>query len=266
MEKLLSLLLILGCLGLNAQGLKMTARVSVNAGGESMSSPMGLKVNSAYLRLNEYSFEGVEQESMIFNSENSDLIILSHATKEYILLTKDDMVAMMSRMAMAKENLLKQMESMSPEERAYMEQMLADQGISTENPPVQSFSATGKSETILGYKCGHYDGSADGVKNSEIWVCPHKSLGISEDDIRGLKAFSTYLKDIAAGFEAMSNDNEFEFLLHKDYDGIPLKDREYEGGKIVGEMQVIEIEVMDFNESEFSIPSNYQPISLTDGM
>ena len=248
-----------------SQGIKMTARITAYEGDQAYSSPLELNVNSQFIRMNEYSIEGVEQESIIFNGENSDLIILSHATKEYIVLKKEEMVELMNQITEIKEELRLQMENMSPEEKDYMDQMLKSQGVNMDEVPAVDYEASGEKEKILGHSCLHYNGSVEGAKTSEVWVSSFKSLDITEEDMNGLILFTTYIKEIAEGFAAMSEDDEFNFLLHKDYEGIPLKERDYEDGKVTSEMMVVEMKKMKFDDSDFSIPSTYTEMSLDGG-
>jgi hypothetical protein len=262
MKKFSFLLIVLFVVtGTFAQGLKMVGRVTVYDGGQSYSNPMELKITDTYLRINEYSIEGVEQESMIFNGNTSELLILSHATKEFMTISKAEMTELMTQLAMVKEELKAQMEMMSPEEKEYMEQIMAQQGISLEDIPKTSYEATGRKDQVLGRSCAHYEGRADDKLITEIWVSSYKGLGILEKDINGLLLFSQYMKDIAEGFQAMSDD-DFNFLLHEDYQGIPLKERSYEGGQITSEMVVVEVSNEKFSDTEFQAPASYSPMSV----
>jgi len=242
----------------------MVGRVTAYMGGETFSNPMELKITENNFRINEYSIEGVEEESMIFNGISEELIILSHATKEYLIISKQEMTELMNQIAMVKEELKAQMEMMSPEEKAYMEQIMAQQGISMNDIPKTSYSPSGKKEQVLGRSCQHYEGRTEDVLVTEVWVSSFKSLGISEKEINGLILFSKYMKEIAEGFQAMSDD-DFSFLLHEDYQGIPLKERSYEGGQLTSEMVVVEVSVEKISDDEFRAPASYSMMDFNEG-
>jgi len=108
------------------------------------------------------------------------------------------------------------------------------------------FKATGKTDTILGYKVEEYVSTSESGSYTEMWLS--KDLGA----FRAMQQQGQKQK----GWEKFLADNNF----------FPMKLVEYssKGGKVVSEMEVTKVEKGSVPDSTFEIPADYKKMDLGD--
>ncbi len=164
-----------------------------------------------------------EGEITVIDFEKGVLISTNPQEKTYIEEPIGEFIktiaqTMESSMAALKEQMAKQMEGMSPEQRKMMEEMMSKQGIKMpgqepkEKPQVSiEVEKLSKTEEIAGFKATAYRVSVGGKPQEEIWLAPE--INISEEiDFEKMEKFQ---REMSKSLEASLGARK----IHKAYHG-----------------------------------------------
>ena len=217
-------------------------------------------------------------EITIIDFEKGVLISTNPQKKTYIEEPIGEFIktiaqAIESSMAELKEQMAKQMEGMSPEQRKMMEEMMSKQGIKMpgQEPPEKSqvsieVEKLGKTEEIAGFKATAYRVSVDGKPQEEIWLAPEINISKEID----LKILEKFQKEMSKSLEASFGAGKAEYRESEKYVKLIM-----EGGYLVREVdpdtntveqEVVRADKKGIPDSEFQPPQGYKKVSLKEWM
>ena len=155
-----------------------------------------LYVEGDRVRMQGTSSERGEESSgtVIFQPDPEALLVLNGDQKSYFEMTRADAKRIGQTIDMARAQMQAQMEKMTPEQRASIEQALSNMGAGDvakggkKAPPEPAKAiANGASDTISGYACRGYDIVRGAKKIAEACIASWADLGLGPDDVAGLR-------------------------------------------------------------------------------
>lgn len=204
-----------------------------------------------------------EQNDVIFNSDDANMMVLSHAEKSYFIFNKDTASNIKSEIDKVMEEALAQV---PPEQRAMVEEMMKKQmqgmGAAPEAQaaaPKVDFSKVGRSDNINGYSCEYYEVTSNGQKEAELCLTSWSNIDASDNMQNSFKAMSEmmegFLEQISQFAPTQKNDNPFSYL--KEMDGYPVLSRQFSNGVATNETILKSITEKDIDQSIFNAPEGY---------
>lgn len=217
---------------------------------------------------------GEDGSDMIFNSDEKNMLIISHPDKSYTTFDQNTVSNVKSEIDKAMEQALAQV---PPEQRAMVEQMMQNRmgGMSGMpnmggQAPVEitmpkiEFRETNRSDTINGYDCQYYESFEDGQKDGEHCVASWSELGVSDNIQNSFTAMAEMMEGFLEQFRQMSGTNAENNMLAylKDMEGYPVLSRQYSGGEAVRESRLSSIITEDIDPAAFLAPDGYREQNL----
>jgi len=212
--------------------------------------------------------------TVIFQPDPEALLVLNGDQKSYFEMTRADAKRIGQTIDMARAQMQAQMEKMTPEQRATIEQALSNFGAGDvakggkKAPPEPAKAvATGTSDTISGYACRGYDIVRAGKKIAEACVASWADLGVGPDDVAGLRKLAAFQQqmfaDVNLGTDAAPGIEAFEVM--DQIKGFPLRVRTMVEGKRPTVMRVVQVERKDIDPKVFQVPAGYTRRSTPGG-
>lgn len=234
-----------------------------------------LYVDGDRVRMQGTSSEGGQDSSgtVIFRPDPEALLVLNGDQKSYFEMTRADAKRIGQTIDMARAQMQAQMEKMTPEQRATIEQALSNfggdmaKGGKKAPPEPAKAISTGTSDTISGYACRGYDIVRGAKKIAEACVASWADLGLAPDDVAGLRKLAAFQQQMFAevnlGTDAAPGIEAFEVM--DQIKGFPLRVRTMVDGKRPTVMRVVQVERKDIDPKVFQVPAGYTRRSTPGG-
>jgi hypothetical protein len=183
--------------------------------------------------------------------------------KTYSVVDKATMDRMGGQMAEARKQMEAQMANMPPERRAMMEQMMSQMGggagAAMKKAVKRDVTATGRTETVSGFKCAVWEVALDGVKDQEVCATSPGSLPGGPEVLKTMREMGEMLKGLTEGLGSMARRTAADAWsdLAK-INGVPILTRDFEGGKATSETRLTAIRSESVPASMFEVPAGYK--------
>ena len=231
-----------------------TTERNAKTGGEKPATT--IRVQDGKMRVD----NGANSNAVIFRDAN--LYMIDNQRKSYMLLDSATVQRMSGAMNDMMAQMRKQLEQMPPEQRAAMENMMKQNGMTlpgaSAKPPVYDAKATGAADKAAGRDCKVWDITRDGVLWQQVCVVPYGSLPGQEEfkavskQMRGL---TEKLGDVAKQFESDPLQNS---ALQEKLNGVPFIMRRYRDGVLQPESIVMKTwTTQSIEAGKFEIPAGY---------
>lgn len=219
--------------------------------------------SKAYLKDDKMAVEtgdDKQQQMMLFDAEKETFYMINHKKKEYTEMTRQDLEALAAMMQQQMAAMEKQLEMMPESQRAMIrEKMGAAFGVG-QKPA--AYSVDEKGVQVKGWKTDKYIGSADGQKQSEIYIAKFSELGQKPEDFEVMGKFFNLIKEYMQGMSKNMPALSIGFFGEgmPDYDdGVPVKTIMYNAQQeAISTSTVDSIEEESVEEHIFSVPDNYK--------
>lgn len=211
---------------------------------------------------------GDDDSDMIFNSEDKNMLIISHPDKSYMTFDQNTVSDVKSEIDKAMEQALAQV---PPEQRAMVEQMMKQRmsGMGGPSPievamPKIEIRQTTRSDEINGYNCRYYESYQDGQKEGEHCVATWSELGVSDNIQNSFSSMAEMLESFLQEISKMTGgDVESNILAYmNEIEGYPVLSRQFSNGEATRESILSSIENKDIDPAEFMAPSGYRQQSM----
>ena len=212
---------------------------------------------------------------MIFKGEDKEMIIVDDKRRQYMVLDEPTIKQLAAQMNEAMAQYQKMLESVPPQQRVMMEQMMKQQMGNMmpqmAAPEKTELSKGGKDKTISGYKTVHYQEKSSGLLENEFWVADWDKVE-GGDEVKGaflgmakfqdelLEAMSSGGNNPLMGMVRSISDNMFKKLT--EMEGFPVATTNYDRGAKSNETVLESVEKRDLEVSEFSPPKGYKRQSM----
>lgn len=207
---------------------------------------------------------------VMFDSKKQVMTVLNHANKTYTELNPKTMEGLANQMNAMQQQMMAQMQSLPPEHREKMKQMMGDnydklmgQAASAPKPRLVS---TDKTRKIQGYQCKVAEFHMHGEKTSEVCLASADELGISKEDYQTMESFLGFVAEMS---KKLPNGDDImgEFAAWRaEGSVIPIQETRYENGKATTSRELVSVSKDKVDSEQFNIPKNYSKQDLTSMM
>lgn len=188
------------------------------------------------------------------------MYIVDDSDKSYIVFDKATMEQLAQQLGAAMERMKQQLAKLPPEQRAQMEQAMAN--VPGMGSPDQKWTVeladTGKSDKIDGRTCKIWDVTRNGELDEQICVVPYSALPGKENFQQVFAKFAKVFEEMAKSVPMLAGMMTNEFTAHVRTNGYPVRTRAYEDGKLGSEETLVKVWREEaIPASMFDIPAGY---------
>lgn len=209
----------------------------------------------------------VDEEGQATIIKNGSLYFVDDTRKSYVVFDKATMEKLATKMNAAMEQAKEQLAQLPPEQRAQMEQMMAQHmpGMGGDKKYTVEVLDTGKSDKVDGRACKVWDVKRNGELDEQICVVPYSALPGKENFQQVFASFARSFEEMAKSVPTMAGVMSNEFDAQAKVNGFPVRSRDYENGRLVNEEQLMKVWREEaVPASMFEIPAGYKQKSIDD--
>ena len=201
---------------------------------------------------------GMENSTLIFNSEQEIFTYIDSKRKEYYQFDKPTLMQLKQQIKMMAQMMKQFAANMPADQKAKLDKVLnPSSGASL------TYQATNKTTKIGKWKTNGYEGLEAGKKVLSLDLATYDALGMDKEDFKVMEAlmvfFQKNLQEVIAilpageAYTQLSLDENSPIIR----EGLPLKSMTYENGKPTIENVVESIKKQNFSDGQFDIPTGY---------
>ena len=273
MKQLLVALVAVPYLGLAAQASPPAANPGVVFEIETV-VPGGpaQRVDAAIEGVNARMTMAGQNTDAIYRGDRREMVIVNHGSKSYMVMDEKTMSQLAGRMSQAMSQMEQMMQSMPPEQRARMEEMMKGRGMpmpSQAAAPAEVRS-TGETATHSGFSTTKYEIYRDGRKIQELWVTPWNNIDGFAEARPVFESMAEFFEGMVAslgplGGGAAADGQAFRYM--RELAGFPVVTQNFdEGGAPTSRSTLLAVRRETIPAARFQPPADYQQQSLPTGM
>jgi hypothetical protein len=265
-------LIAAGCLSLPLFG-----SVVIQQEGGPAGSPQKTKttmyVDAGKIRV-EVDTEGRGKSVMIFDGDKQVLWIVQPEQGTYMEMTAETIGRLSQppaqgnpQMEQAMKQMQERMASMSPEQRAMVEQSMKGRmgamggGAAAAPPRTVTFEAKGGVDKFGSFTCSKYDELNNGKRTAEICAAALDQLHLSEADIKSFRSLAKFFEPL----QRMNPNRSYTAFPSEQLKGFPVHSVTYEGDKPTSESSVLSAEQKAIDGSMFTLPAGLKKSDFMGG-
>ncbi len=215
-----------------------------------------------------------QKSTMIYRSDKDLFWIVDDAAGTYREITRSDMNKMMKQVDKALQKVREQFESLPPEQRKLMKEMMGSQlgafgklmgsqitaFAKKDASPDINYVKIGDGGEVNGWSTVKYEGKLDGTKVSEVWAAPASVVNVGPVEMKTMESMISIFREFAGkiGMDSLTVPGPEGGL-----EGLPIKVIIYSDGAPASAYTVTSIEQRDLPASDFEVPPEYTKEALT---
>jgi len=212
---------------------------------------------------------GGDHDDMIYRADLGKMWILDAGDHTYREVTPEMMQQARTMMAGAMQQMQAQLQSMPPEQRKRLEEMMAKRGMGAPagapaaQPAQVAYERMGGTRTVGKWPCTPYKVTVDGAERTEMCIARLGDVGLSRDDLKALAQFGTFMQSMMTmpGADKHRPAGAFDFDgMSKaiGYDGIPVETARLSAdGKPQVESTIKSVDRTSIPAATFEVPAGY---------
>lgn len=207
---------------------------------------------------------------IIYQARAQKFIMADPAAKTYQILDKASLQQLSRGMNAAFQQMEQTMTSLTPEQRAMMEQVMGGQTgtltpHSPSTPPV--YQKLADSVRVGPWSTAHYAVLQNGTKESEIWIASPSDLPVDRELIKLFTEMSRFFSDLSSTIPGSARQEHWTLELAGDGApaGIPVKETIFQNGRPVTTWALTEAARADIDPSQFDTPPGFRPVEFSPG-
>lgn len=199
------------------------------------------------------------KNSVIF--KNDTMYAVDHTNKRVSVIDKQTMEQVGNQMKQVQAQMQERMKTMTPEQRAQVEKMMAQQGMGPAGAapakPARELKQTSRTETVAGKPCTIWEATENGEKTEEMCVAPLSAVNGGAEVIEALKGLGKMFDGVAAnaGPNARVTQSWREIEQVK---GFPVLTRDFSHGKAKREQRLKSSRAEPVPATSFDPPADYK--------
>jgi hypothetical protein len=199
------------------------------------------------------------KQIVVFDGTRQVLMMVDDARKTYTEITREDAEKLGAQMSAAMAQLKQQMDSMPPEQRAQMQQMMGRMGGGAMAAAKPTYKKAG-SATVGKWTCDKYEGYEGENKTSEVCSVDPKALGFTPADLTVTQQMAEFFKKIVPQManQMFSVGN----VEQQGYPGVPVRRTYTVGGREVTS-EITDVSRQSFPDASYAPPAGYAKSQFT---
>lgn len=222
--------------------------------------PHTVMVSGALVRTNSTNPQG--KLMSIYDNNTKMLTLINDQQESYVVVDHAAIEEQAKRIYEQRERIMhdtqQQMHKMSPEQRKFMEQRLADMGMAGDESKQMPFrfstEKTNRSEIVNGIRCEVYESFRNKEKLGEACIANPSALKISSSDYQTLQGLFAFLRSMTKRFVSGSPGAGADISLFDNIEGLPVKMANIQGETMI----LTDIANQALPPELFVIPSGYK--------
>ena len=272
MKQLLFALLVASCLGLAASASAPVFNPGVVFEIETVvSGAPPQRVEAAVEGVNARMTMAGQNADAIYRGDAREMVVVNHASKSYMVMDEATMKQLASRMSQAMSQMEQMMQSLPPEQRARMQEMMKGRGM----PMPEAAAApaevrpTSEKATHSGFPTTKYEVYRGGRKTQELWVTPWNNVDGFAEARPVFESMADFFQGMMASLGPMAGGaaDTQAFGHMKALAGFPVVTQNFdESGAPTSRSTLLAVRRETIPPAQFQAPSGYQQQSLPGGM
>lgn len=233
-----------------------------------------LTTNSSQLKQKMYVQGGngriVDAEGRATIIKDGTLYIVDDSDKTYVVFDKPTMEKLAKNLNEGMAQVKEQLAKLPPEQRAQAEAQMGPAAAALLHGGEQQWTVdvkdTGKSDKVDGRACKLWDVTRNGELDEQICVVPYSAMPGKEDLQKVFGSFARSFEEMAKSVPMLSGMMANEFSAYAKTNGYPVRQRNYENGKLSDEETVVKVWREEaVPASMFEVPTGYTKKSMPVG-
>jgi hypothetical protein len=258
--------LLLGALGLLLTPLAGSADVTFRTQTTDALRPTALVrgtiwVDATGLRMEFASREAPGQTSvLIFRADRSLYWTLDPATRSYVEIDRAGLEQLGERVKQARAEMRARLESLPPEQREQVEEMLGDMlAMETSTASEEELVPTDVREEVDGTATRRFDLALQSEVVGAVWVAEWSTLGIAQSDLAVFAKLAEFQRNMMQSLSSAAGAG-FGSQPLEVFDrvpGFPLQIRRIQDGRTLSETRFIDVRKVAPEPGRFAVPAGY---------
>jgi hypothetical protein len=201
------------------------------------------------------------KNSVIYRGDEDSAFLIDHAEKTYVKVDRGTTAAVSRTVEQANREMRERLEGLPPEQRAAMEKLLdGTLGPAPEALPPVTVRPTGERDLVEGIPCDESEVVREGQRVALVCTASFQAAGVSAATFDVVRELAVFLRESVASLAPGTVRQEgLDALQGVDHlQGVPLRVRAYEKGRLRSETVVKEIVEEPVPATRFEVPAGYR--------
>lgn len=231
------------------------------------------RVKGKDIRLDYYEDGEKMDGSMVFKGDKSELIMINHEDKSYVVLDEAAMEALGNRMDEAMKQMQEAMKDVPADKREMVEEMMKKRmpGMAGGEEVELEIKKVGSGKSG-DYSCTKYDVYKGQEKIMQHCVTPWSKIKGGDEMKTAMITMGDFMDKMAEKFSSSSSfagpgvqSERNMFKLLRKMDGFPVQTIRYSQGEVVGESNLVSSKEQNVPAADFNPPADYKPQTIDMG-
>lgn len=266
MKSTLGLALVAVCLSavsVNAQGVVITQKETRG----SQSTNTRIQMDKDHIRAESRS--GNDETAFVFDGTKKVVRMVNATQKTYSEITTTEIQQMASQVSGMMAQMQAQLQSLPPEQRALVEQMMQGRGGAAMPPGVRgmpgmpAMAAAAKVEyrrtgtdKVAQWSCTKYEGSSGGQKTSEVCTVEPSALNLSPSDFGAARQLAEFMKSMMPQMaDGLTLNGTADA---QGYNGVPVRRTTFKNGAVDTVSEITDIRREAIPASTWDAPTGFR--------
>jgi hypothetical protein len=215
------------------------------------------------------SRSGNDETAFVFDGTKKVVRMVNTTKKTYSEITTAEIQQMSSQMSGMMAQMQAQLQSLPPEQRAIVEQMMQGRGGAGMPPGMRgmpgmpAMAAAAKTEyrrtgtdKVAQWSCTKYEGSSGGQKTSEVCTVEPSALNLSPSDFDAARQLAEFMKSLVPQMaEGMMLNGTADA---QGYNGVPVRRTTFRNGAVDTVSEITEIRHEAIPASTWEAPAGFR--------
>jgi hypothetical protein len=199
--------------------------------------------------------------------KDETIYILEPAEKRYTKLDKAGIERMSGQIAELRKQMEARMATMSPEQRAMVEQMMGGTVGAAAKEVERTVKPTSRTESAAGQTCKVWEVHASGKKEEELCVVAPGALPGGQEMMTTMRELGDLFKGLMQSLGGRDSNNAVSKAWQdlQAVNGIPVITRTFSSGKATNEFRLTSVRSESVPASSFTVPAGYSARTLSMG-
>jgi hypothetical protein len=211
------------------------------------------------------SRSGNDDAAFVFDGPKKVVRMVNTTQKSYTEITTTEIQQMASQMSGAMAQMQAQLQSLPPEQRAMVEQMMQGRGGAGMRgmPGMPAMAAAAKVEyrrtgtdKVGQWSCTKYEGTSGGQKTSEVCTVEPSALNLQASDFEASRQLAEFMKSLMP--QMADGVTLFATTEAQGFSGVPVRRTTFRNGAVESVAEITEIRREAIPASTWDVPAGFR--------